>query len=40
LLFMHVEYDKGHAWLAPMEKAIYDAVTNRQLANLMKRVFR
>ena len=40
LLLLNVEYDKGHAQLVPVGKAICDALTNRELANLMNRVFR
>lgn len=38
-LLHHIEYDKSHKWLVPKEIAIYKALSNRQLTNLMKRVF-
>jgi len=39
-LLHEVENDKPHTWINPMELAIYEALSDRQLTNLMKKVFR
>jgi len=38
-LLHHIHYDKNEVWVLQKETEIYDALSDRQLTNLMRKIF-